>query len=146
VKAWKSVDEYIAAAPKEVQPKLREIRAAIRDVAPDAGESISYGMAFYNYKGESGYKGRFCYFGLHKTHIGLYIPPPIIEDHIDELAEYKTTKSALQLPLDRPIPVSLIKKLVRARMKRHEAGELSSHVRGKNMGTPKMGDSIRVAK
>jgi uncharacterized protein YdhG (YjbR/CyaY superfamily) len=134
MKAWKSVDEYIAAAPKEVQPKLRKIRAAIRDVAPDAGESISYGMAFYNYKRESGFKGRFCYFGLQKAHIGLYIPPPIIEEHKDELAEYRTTKSALQLPLDRPIPISLIKKLVRDRMKRHEAGELSSHARGRKNG------------
>jgi uncharacterized protein YdhG (YjbR/CyaY superfamily) len=137
MKAWKSVDEYIAAAPKEVQPKLRKIRAAIRDVAPDAGESISYGMAFYNYKRESGFKGRFCYFGLQKAHIGLYIPPPIIEEHKDELAEYKTTKSALQLPLDRPIPISLIKKLVRDRMKRHQAGELGSHARDMKNGQTK---------
>jgi uncharacterized protein YdhG (YjbR/CyaY superfamily) len=137
VKAWKSVDEYIAAAPKDVQPKLREVRAAIRDVAPDAGESISYGMPFYNYKGESGYKGRFCYFGLQKAHIGLYIPPPIIEEHLDELAEYETTKSALHLPLNRPIPISLIKKLVKDRLKRHEAGELSSHARGRKLGKSK---------
>ncbi|HEY6282880.1 MAG TPA: DUF1801 domain-containing protein [Nitrososphaerales archaeon] len=137
MKAWKSVDEYIAAAPKDVQPKLREIRAAIRDVAPDAGESISYGMAFFNYKGESGSKGRFCYFGLHKSHIGLYIPPPIIEEHRDELAGYKTSKSALQLPLDRPIPISLIKKLVRDRMRRHEAGEQSSHARRRKHGQSK---------
>lgn len=137
MKAWKSVDEYIAAAPKEVQPKLREVRAAIRDVAPDAGERISYVMPFYNYNGESGYKGRFCYFGLQKAHIELYIPPPIIEEHVDELAGYKTTKSALQLPLDRPIPISLIKKLIRNRMKRHEAGELSSHARGRKHGQSK---------
>ncbi|TLX99039.1 MAG: DUF1801 domain-containing protein, partial [Thaumarchaeota archaeon] len=64
MKTWKSVDEYIAAARKEVQPKLREIRTAIREVAPDALESISYGMPFYSYKGEQGFKGRLCYFGL----------------------------------------------------------------------------------
>ncbi|HEV2226701.1 MAG TPA: DUF1801 domain-containing protein [Nitrososphaerales archaeon] len=137
MKAWKSVDEYIDSAPKDVQPKLRQIRAAIRDVAPDAGESISYGMAFYNYKGESGYQGRFCYFGLQKAHIGLYIPPPIIEEHKDELAGYKTTKSALQLPLDKPIPILLVKKLVRDRLKRHAAGELSSHQRGRKNGQSK---------
>jgi uncharacterized protein YdhG (YjbR/CyaY superfamily) len=131
MRTWKNVDEYIAAAPKDVQPKLREIRAAIRDVAPDAGESISYGMAFYNYKGESGFKGRFCYFGLQRAHIGLYIPPPIIEEHKDELVGYKTTKSALQLPLDRPVPISLIKRLIRDRMERHQAGELGSHARRK---------------
>ncbi|MGI0091284.1 MAG: DUF1801 domain-containing protein [Nitrososphaerales archaeon] len=52
--------------PKEVQPKLREIRAAIREAAPDAVESISYGMPFYSFKGESGFQARLCYFGLLK--------------------------------------------------------------------------------
>jgi uncharacterized protein YdhG (YjbR/CyaY superfamily) len=66
MKAWKNVDEYITAAPKEVQPKLREVRAAIREAAPEAVESISYGMPFYSFKGESGFKARLCYFGLLK--------------------------------------------------------------------------------
>lgn len=123
VKSWKDVDEYIAAAREEAQPKLREVREAIRAVAPDVVESIGYGMPFYSYRGERGTKGRLCYFGLLKSNIGLYLRPPVIEEHMDELAGYKTTKSALQLPLDRPIPVSLIKKLVRDGMKRHEAGE-----------------------
>jgi uncharacterized protein YdhG (YjbR/CyaY superfamily) len=123
MKSWKDVDEYIAGARKEAQPKLREIRAAIREVAPDAVESISYGMPFYSYKGEQGFKGRLCYFGLLKSNIGFYLRPPVIEEHMDEVAEYKTTKSALQFSLDRPIPVSLIKKLVRDGIKRHEAGE-----------------------
>jgi len=120
---WKTVDEYIAAARKEAQPKLREVRAAIRDVAPEAVESISYGIPFYSYKGEKGINGRLCYFGLLKTSIGLYLRPPVIEEHMDELSGYKTTKSALQLPLDRPIPVSLVKKLVRDGMRRHDAGK-----------------------
>lgn len=119
MKSWKDVDQYIAGAPKNAQPKLREVRAAIRDVAPDAVESISYGMAFYSYKGKSGIRGRLCYFGLHTTHIGLYLLPPIIEEHVDELAGYETTKSALHLPLDRPIPVSLIKRLVGDAIKSH---------------------------
>ena len=112
----KSVDAYIAAALKEMQPKLRKIRAAIREVAPDAGESISYGIAFYNYK------GRLAWFGLQKMHIGLYLRPPVIADHERELSGYVTTKSAIQLPLDREIPVSLIKKLVKARMKLNQEG------------------------
>lgn len=121
MKSWKNVDEYIATARKDAQPKLREVRAAIRNVAPNAVESISYGMAFYSYKGKSGIKGRLCYFGLHTGHIGLYLLPPVIEEHLGELAGYETTKSALHLPLDRPIPVSLIKKLVRDGMKKHDA-------------------------
>ena len=131
MKTWKSVDEYIAAARKEVQPKLREIRTAIREVAPDAVESISYGMPFYSYKGEQGFKGRLCYFGLLKTSIGLYLRPLVIAEHTDELTEYQTTKSALQSPLDKPIPVALIKKLVRDGIKRHEAGEDNLHARSR---------------
>lgn len=114
-KASKEVDAYISAAPKEAQRKLREVRAAIKSVAPTANESISYGMPYYNYK------GRLAWFGLHKSHIGLYLRPPIVEEHKKELAGYQTTKSAIHLPLDRKIPISLIKKLVKARMKKNKA-------------------------
>ena len=69
MKPVKNVDEYITTARKDVQPKLRELRAAIKDVAPDAVESISYGMPFYSYKGEEGFKGRLVYFGLLKSKI-----------------------------------------------------------------------------
>ncbi len=113
-KGSKEVDAYIRAAPKQAQPKLREVRAAIKAVAPTADESISYGMPYYNYK------GRLAWFGLHTSHIGLYLRPPIIEEHKRELAGYQTTKSAIHLPLDRKIPVPLIKRLVKARMKKNE--------------------------
>jgi uncharacterized protein YdhG (YjbR/CyaY superfamily) len=94
-KAPKNVDTYIAAAPKKVQPRLRKVRAAIRKVAPDAAENISYGMPFYNYK------GRLAWYGLQRTHIGLYLRPPVIAEHERELSRYVTTKSAVQLPLNR---------------------------------------------
>jgi uncharacterized protein YdhG (YjbR/CyaY superfamily) len=100
-----------------VQGKLRRVRAAIKEAAPTAHESISYRMPYYDYK------GRLAWFGLHKAHVGLYVRPPVIEDHKDELAGYETTKSAVHLSLDRKIPVALIKKLVKARMKKNEAGE-----------------------
>lgn len=116
-KAPENVHAYIAVAPKEIQPKLRKVRAAIREVAPDAAESISYGIPFYNYK------GRLVWFGLQKTHIGLYLRPPVIAEHKRELRGYVTTKSAVQLPLDREIQVSLIKKLVKARMKLNQEAE-----------------------
>lgn len=122
-----NVDDYIAAAPKEVQSKLREVRAAIREVAQDAVESFSYGMPFYSYRGESGIKGRLCYFALLKKSISLYLRPPVIEEHVDELAEYKTTKSALQLPLDKPVPVSLIKELVTDGIRNHKSGKDNLH-------------------
>jgi uncharacterized protein YdhG (YjbR/CyaY superfamily) len=109
----KNAEAYISAAPKAAQDKLREIRAAIREVAPAAVESISYGMPGYD-------KGRVAWFGLMKAHIGLYLRPPIIAEHKNELAGYETTKSAIRFPLDDRLPVSLIKKLVKARMKKNE--------------------------
>jgi uncharacterized protein YdhG (YjbR/CyaY superfamily) len=113
-KAPKNVDAYIASAPKEVQGKLKELRAAIKETAPTAVERISYGMPYYHYK------GRLAWFGLMKTHIGLYLRPPIIKAHKKELANYVTTQSAIHLPLDKKLPISLIKKLVKARMKKNE--------------------------
>jgi uncharacterized protein YdhG (YjbR/CyaY superfamily) len=109
MKKISSVDVYIAEAPKEVQGKLKEIRAAILEVAPNASESISYGMPGYD-------KGQIGWFALMKTHIGLYLRPPSIEKHKKELEGYKTTKSAIHFPLDKKVPIHLIKKLIRARI------------------------------
>lgn len=114
-KPAKDVDDYIAKAPREAQAKLRQVRTAIREAAPRAMESISYGMAYYSYK------GRLAWFGLHAHHIGLYFRPPVIADHEEELAGYKTTKSAVHLPLDVAVPVALVKKLVKARVKINDA-------------------------
>lgn len=121
--AAKNVNKYIENTPKEVQAKLKGIRAAIREAAPDAIESISYGMPFYSFKEESGFQARLCYFGLlkNKKKIVFYTRPVYFEEHMDEAATYLTTKSALQFPLDRPIPIQLIKKLVRNGIRKHEA-------------------------
>ncbi len=112
-----SVEDYIALAPKETQTKLRRFRAIIKDVAPMASESVSYQMPFYSYKGQ------LAWFALapRRSYIGLYLRPPVIEDHRDELKGYVTTKSAIHFPLDTEIPTALVKKLVRARMRMNEA-------------------------
>jgi uncharacterized protein YdhG (YjbR/CyaY superfamily) len=110
----KNVDAYIAASPKEVQGKLKEMRTAIRKAAPDAEERISYGMPYYSYK------GRLAYFRLSKKHIGLYIPSPVIEEHKSELTDYETAEATVRFPLDKKLPVGLIRKLVKARMKRNK--------------------------
>jgi uncharacterized protein YdhG (YjbR/CyaY superfamily) len=109
-----SVNQYIAKAPKEVRNKLKDHRALIKNLAPTAEDRISYGMPFYDYK------GRLVYFAAMKKYIGLYIPPPIIADHTKELKAYVTTKSAIHLPLTK-LPITLIKKLVKARMKHNES-------------------------
>ncbi|MDE1850467.1 MAG: DUF1801 domain-containing protein [Candidatus Micrarchaeota archaeon] len=115
-KVSKDVDAYIARAPKNTRGKLKEIRAAIRSVAPGAVESISYMMPSYD-------KGKVAWFALMKTHVGLYLRPPIIAEHKKELATYVTTKSAVHFPLDKKLPVPLIKKLVKARIKKNSSEE-----------------------
>ncbi len=110
MKSAKSVDEYITTSPAHVQNKLKKLRKLIKTIAPDAQEKISYGMPYY------GYKGRLVYFAYMKNHIGLYIPPPVIEDHKNELKTYVTAVSTVRFPLDKDLPLGLIRKLVKARM------------------------------
>jgi uncharacterized protein YdhG (YjbR/CyaY superfamily) len=129
VKPVKSVEEYISVAPSATQPRLREIRAAIQEVAPDVDESISYGMPFYSYKREVGIQRRLCYFGVQKAGIAFYLRPQDLAPHAKQIAEYKSTKSALHFPADRPIPLSLIKQLVRDAIRRHEAGERAARAK-----------------
>lgn len=117
-KATKNVDAYISQAPKETRAKLKQVRLAIKGTAPHAIESISYQMPYYAFKGDLSWSERsIVWFGLQSKHIGLYLPPPIISEHKKDLKGYKTTKAAVHLPLDKKIPVALIKKLVKARMK-----------------------------
>jgi uncharacterized protein YdhG (YjbR/CyaY superfamily) len=110
-----NVDEYIEGAPKEVQEKLRQLRALILQISPKAIERISYGMPYYEYN------GRLIYFGITKAHIGLYIPPPVIEEHRKEIGRYYATKATLHLPFEEDLPSELIKMLVMAKMKKNEA-------------------------
>jgi uncharacterized protein YdhG (YjbR/CyaY superfamily) len=111
------VDAYIVKCPTNVQAKLKEIRAAIKEVAPGATETMSYfEMPGYSYPGHD-YNGMFAWFGLKKSHIGLYLRPPTIQDHEKELASYDTTKAVVHFPLDENIPVSLVKNLVKASLR-----------------------------
>ncbi len=111
------VDTYIAKCPKKLQGKLKEIRAAIREAAPGATETMGYfRMPGYYFPGYD-YNGMFAWFGLQKAHISLLLRPPTIRDHADELAEFTTTKAALHLPLGREVPIPLVKKLVKASLK-----------------------------
>jgi uncharacterized protein YdhG (YjbR/CyaY superfamily) len=110
----KTVDAYIAAAPKALQGKLKELRSVIRKAAPDAVEKISYGMPYY------AHHGRLAYFRLSKNHIGLYLPTPVIEEHTYELREYETARATVRFPLDKKLPAVLIGKLIKARLKKNE--------------------------
>jgi len=128
--AAKSVDQYIRAAPVATQAVLRKVRAAIREAAPDADESISYGMPFYSYKGEVGIERRLCYFGLQRADLALYLRPKDLEPHAKRIAKYRSTKSTLRFPLDRPVPVPLLKQLVRDAVRKHRDAKSKSPRKG----------------
>jgi uncharacterized protein YdhG (YjbR/CyaY superfamily) len=110
----KNVDAYIASCPKSTLPMLRQMRSIIKSAAPKASEKLSYGMPYY------AYKGRLAYFRLATHHLGLYIPPPILAEHKNELKGYSWENATLRLPLDKPLPAQLIKKLVKARVQCNE--------------------------
>jgi uncharacterized protein YdhG (YjbR/CyaY superfamily) len=102
-----SIDEYIADFPRDVQPLLEKVRAAIRKAAPNAEEAISYRMPTFRQH------GNLIHFAGYNHHIGLYPGSRPIEAFKDELTKYKTSKGTIQLPLDKPIPVGLIGKITK---------------------------------
>jgi len=115
--APKSIDEYIAGFPNDVQAILEKIRLTIRKAAPEAEETISYKMPTFNLNGHY-----LVYFAAYKKHIGFYPVPTGNEEFQKELSVYQSGKGTLQFPLDKPIPFSLISKIVKFRMKENLAG------------------------
>jgi uncharacterized protein YdhG (YjbR/CyaY superfamily) len=111
------VDKYIANAPKEVQPKLKQIRAAIREAAPGATERTDYfQFPGYSYDGYD-YNGMFVWFSFKKPNIRLHLRPPVIQDHKQKLAGCTTTKAIVSFPADKAISMALVKKLVKASLR-----------------------------
>ena len=108
---YTTIDEYIAATPPAVRPILKEIRATIRKLVPDAEERISYRMPAF-FRG-----GVVVYFAAFQKHIGIYPPVQGDEKLAKDLARYRGPKGNLQFPLDEPIPYGLIRRVVRARVK-----------------------------
>ena len=111
------VDEYIVSCPSGVRTKLKQIRSAIRDVAPDAIETVSYfQFPGYSYEGYD-YNGMFAWFSYKKPFIRLHLRPPVIADHKQEIQKIKgcrATTGILSFPEDAQIQPALVKKLVRA--------------------------------
>ena len=111
------VDEYIAKCPREVQGRLKKIRAAIREVAPGSIETVSYfQFPGYSYEGYD-YHGMFTWFSFKKPNLRLHVRPPVIQDHKKELDSYVTTKAIVNFPADKEVPIPLVKKLVKASLK-----------------------------
>ncbi len=110
-KAFMSIDEYIAAQPKNVQPLLRQLRQVIHEAAPNAEEAISYQMPAFKQGGV------LVWFAAFKNHIGFFPKTTAIEAFKDKLASYKTSKGTIQFPLDKPIPFELVAEIARFRVK-----------------------------
>jgi uncharacterized protein YdhG (YjbR/CyaY superfamily) len=107
----KTVDDYISSFSSETQKKLQIIRQTIIENAPEAIESISYGMPAYKMN-----KKPLVYFGGYANHIGFYATPSGHEKFKQQLSVYKQGKGSVQFPLDLPIPIQLIAKIVKFRV------------------------------
>ena len=110
-KQFKTIDEYIGMFPDDVQTILNQIRQTIREAAPGSEETINYQMPTFTLN------GNMVHFAAFKTHIGFYPTPTGIEAFKEELSPYKGAKGSVQFPIDQPMPLSLIRRIVEYRVK-----------------------------
>lgn len=108
-----TIDEYIAAFPQDIQQILQQVRATIKEAAPEAKETISYAMPAFTFH------GNLIYFAGYKNHIGLYPTPAGIDEFKDDLSRYKGAKGSVQFPLDEPMPLDLITRITKFLVKRN---------------------------
>lgn len=122
----RNVEEYILNQPKAVQGKLHELRGLILIACPQAEEQISYGMAGYKYNGV------LVYWGAFKNHFSFFGGTGKVTTQFkDELKGYVTSKGTIQFSYDKPLPKTLIKKIVKFRMKENElkqSGKKNKHI------------------
>ena len=106
-----TIDAYIARCPPDVRPVLERIRTTIRQAAPDAHETVAYGIPTFRLN------GNLVHFAAFRSHVGFYPTPSGIESFKKELSPYKRAKGSVQFPLNQPIPFDLIAKIVEFRVK-----------------------------
>ena len=107
----KTIDEYVARFPRDIQCLLEEVRQAIREAAPKASEGISYNIPAFELNGS------LVWFAAFKDHIGFYPKSSGIEEFKEQLSAYTIRKGTVRFPLDKPLPLDLIKEIVRFRVK-----------------------------
>jgi uncharacterized protein YdhG (YjbR/CyaY superfamily) len=107
----KNITDYIKGAPKEAQKKLREMRAAVRRSAPGASESLKWGMPAFSYR------RILVTFAGFKHHIGFYPTPSAVSAFAKDLSKFATAKGSIQFPLDKPLPLPLIRKITEFRVR-----------------------------
>lgn len=108
---FKTIDEYINTFPEDVRTILNELRQTIKEAAPEAEETINYQMPTFSLH------GNLVHFGAFKDHIGFYPTPTGIEAFKKELAPYKGAKGSVQFPIDQPLPLPLLRRIVEYRVK-----------------------------
>ena len=124
-KQVRTIDEYIGSFPKDVQERLESIRKLVAKLAPDAQEKISYQMpTFY-------LNGNLVHFAAFQNHIGFYPTPHGISEFQHELSKYKNGKGSVQFPLDKPLPMKLIERIVKYRIQknRDKVGTIKKEIR-----------------
>ena len=110
-----NIDDYIAGFPRNVQAILQQVRTVIRKAAPDAEEAIKYRMPTFVFY------GNLVHFAAFENHVGFYPTPSAIEAFKDELSGYESAKGSVQFPIDEPMPLRLIEKIVNFRVKETRA-------------------------
>ncbi|PWG78489.1 iron chaperone [Pararcticibacter amylolyticus] len=109
-----TIDGYISSFPEDIQKVLQEVRQTIRDAAPEASEAIKYAIPTFIQN------GNLVHFAAFKNHIGFYPTPAGTETFAEELSVFKTGKGSVQFPLDQPMPLDLIKRIVQFRIKQQQ--------------------------
>lgn len=120
---FENIDSYIASFPGETQKLLQQVRATVKKAASKAEEKISYGMPAF------ALNGNLVYFAAFKNHIGFYALPTGHAAFKKELSVYKSEKGSVQFPLDEPLPLALISKLVKFRVKENMEREKKKAVK-----------------
>jgi uncharacterized protein YdhG (YjbR/CyaY superfamily) len=112
-KTPKNIDDYVSRFPKEVQQLLQKMRLTIRKAAPKAKETISYGIPAFTLN------GILVWYAAHKSHIGFYPRASVIAAFKKELSAYKGAKGSVQFPFDEPLPLALVSRIVKRRVKQN---------------------------
>lgn len=107
-----TIDGYIAEFPEATQSALQEVRALVRELVPDATETISYAIPTFDLAGK-----HLVHFAGYERHVGFYPTPTGVDEFAEELSHFKGGKGSVQFPLDEPLPLELIRRIVEFRVR-----------------------------
>jgi uncharacterized protein YdhG (YjbR/CyaY superfamily) len=108
---FSNIDDYVSSFPEETQKLLEQVRQIVRKAAPDAKETINYGIPTFTLN------GNLVHFAAFKNHIGFYPTPSGIETFKKELSAYDSAKGSVKFPVNMPLPLELITRIVKFRVK-----------------------------